>query len=150
MNTMIYIAAAVLIGVTLSLQPPINAVMTRSLGNPLMAACVSISIAFFIAIMAWLSLSKGGGDMTQIKTLPWWVILSGMAGVFFVVGGVLIAPTIGVALFLVCIVAGQLMGSSVVDHIGAFGMPIKPVNSIKLVGLMLVFAGAVMVQNSSS
>ena len=53
---------------------------------------------------------------------------------------------IGVALFFVCVVAGQLIGASLADHFGAFGMEVKPVSLMKAAGLLLVLAGAVLVQ----
>lgn len=59
----------------------------------------------------------------------------------FVAGGVIVALVLGVALFFVCVVAGQF---------GAFGMVEKPINALKLVGLGLVLAGAAMVQNSNA
>jgi uncharacterized membrane protein YdcZ (DUF606 family) len=35
------------------------------------------------------------------------------------------------------------------DQFGAFGMPVKPVSTMKLVGLGLVLAGAALAQNSN-
>jgi transporter family-2 protein len=150
MTNIYYLAASIAIGVSISMQPPINAVMARTLGSPMLAACFSIAITLIIAILAWLSLGKGGGDFAQIKALPWWVMFGGIVGVFFVVGGVMVAPVVGMALFFVCVVAGQLLGSSVIDHFGAFDLPVKPVNTMKLLGLFMVLAGAILVQNSSS
>ena len=88
--------------------------------------------------------------MAQIRALPWWVVIGGMVGVVFVVGGVMVAPVLGVALFFVCVVAGQLLGSTLADQFGAFGMQVKPVNMMKLLGLALVIAGAALVENSST
>lgn len=150
MTNISYLAAAIAIGLCISLQPPINSVMARTLGNPLLAASISIGITLIIAIFAWLTLGKGGGDLTQLKALPWWALLGGVVGVFFVVGGIVVAPVIGMALFFVCAVAGQLFGSSIIDQIGAFGLPVKPLNTMKLIGLAMVLAGAVLVQNSSA
>ena len=100
-------------------------------------------------VVVWLTLGKGVGDLTQIKALPWWVTIGGIVGVVFVAGGVVIAPVLGVALFFVCVVAGQLLGSTLADQFGAFGMQVKPINMMKLLGLGLVLIGAILVQNSS-
>ena len=149
MGNLIYIAAAVTVGACLSLQPPINAVMARTLGSPLLAATISIAISLVLMVVVWLTLGKGVGDLTQIKALPWWVTIGGIVGVVFVAGGVVIAPVLGVALFFVCVVAGQLLGSTLADQFGAFGMQVKPINMMKLLGLGLVLIGAILVQNSS-
>ena len=150
MNNVIYIAAAVAIGAAISLQPPINATMARGLGSPLLTASISVSISLVFVVVLWLSWGKGAGEISQIKALPWWVIMGGVLGVIFVAGSIVVAPVLGVALFFVCVVAGQLLGSTIIDQIGAFGLTVKPINTMKLVGLGLVLIGAALVQNSGS
>jgi transporter family-2 protein len=77
------------------------------------------------------------------------VVIGGVVGVVFVAGGVVVAPVLGVALFFVCVVAGQLLGSIVADQLGAFGMQVKPLNPTKLLGLGLVLAGAALVHKGN-
>lgn len=137
-------------GLAVSVQPPINAVMARGLDSPLLAVSISLSISLVIATIMWLSWGKGIGDISQVKVLPWWVIIGGVVGVMFVAGSVVVAPALGVALFFVCVVAGQLIGSTIIDQFGMFGLIVKPLNMMKLVGIGLVLLGAALVQNSSS
>ncbi len=148
MPTLGHILAALVIGASLSLQPPINAVMARTLGSPLLAAVVSIVISFVLVVPVWWTIGGGAGDFGQLRALPWWVLLGGAIGVVFVAGSVVVAPVLGIALFFVCVVAGQLVGATVADHVGAFGMPVKPVNAMTLVGIALVLIGAALVQRS--
>lgn len=141
-----YIITALAIGILVSLQPSINAVMARELSSSLLASTVSIGISFCLVFFAWQILGKGGGELSQVRQLPWWIVIGGVAGMVFVVGGVMVAPALGFALFFVCIIAGQLVGSTVIDQFGAFGLPVKPASGIKLAGLLLVLAGAALVQ----
>ncbi|MGI9571477.1 MAG: DMT family transporter [Desulfobulbia bacterium] len=150
MSNLIYIAAAVVMGVAHSLQPPINAYMARGLGSPLLAASISIFISFVIVTFLWLTWGRGAGDFSQIIMLPWWVIIGGIVGVVFVVGSVVVAPVLGVALFFVCVVAGQLIGSTLLDQFGFLGLTVKPLNMMKLIGIGLVVLGAALVQSSNS
>jgi len=143
------ITLAFAIGASLCIQPPINVLMARTLGSPLLAASVSIAISFLLVVATWLIGDKGTGDLTQIRALPWWVILGGMVGVAFVAGSVLLAPPLGIALFFVCVVAGQLLGATLVDHLGAFGMAVKPISATKVFGLALVLVGAAVVHRSN-
>lgn len=149
MGNPFYVAAAIAIGVCLSLQPPINAAMARTLGSPMLAASTSIAISLVLMIAVWLSLGGGDGDLAQAKALPWWVVLGGMVGVVFVAGSLVVAPVLGVTSFFVFVIAGQLLGSTFADQLGAFGMQVKPISALKLVGLALVLAGAVLVENSN-
>jgi transporter family-2 protein len=147
-TALLHLVAALAIGACLALQPPINALMARTLGSPLLAAVVSIAVSLAVVVPVWLTVGQGAGDLAQVRTLPWWVVLGGVFGVVFVAGSVIVGPTLGLALFFVCVVAGQLLGATVVDHLGAFGVPTKPVNAMKLVGLALVLLGAALVQRS--
>ena len=150
MNNYLYVFAAVLLGAFLSLQPAINATMARVLGSPLLAASISISISLLITFCLWLVWGKASADFSQFKYLPWWVIIGGIVGAIFVAGSIVTAPVLGVALFFVCMVAGQLIGSTIIDQIGAFGLEVKPVNTMKILGLGLVILGAALVQNSNA
>ena len=150
MNNLIYVLAAVVIGIGVSLQPPINSVMARSLNSPLFSACISLFISVNAAAVLWLLLDKGNTELAQIRALPWWVICGGLIGLLFVAGSIVVAPVTGIALFFVCVVAGQLIGASVMDQFGLFGLPVKSINITKLIGLLLVIAGAVLVQTSNS
>ena len=78
--------------------------------------------------------------------MPWWVYLAGFAGTLFVAGGVVIAPVTGALLFFICVVAGQLLGATLADHFGLFGLDLRPVSPARLIGLALVVGGAVLVQ----
>jgi transporter family-2 protein len=148
MNTVGPIVAAIIIGACLSMQPPINAAMARTLGSPLLAAVVSIAISLVVVVPLWLTVGQGGGELAAVRALPWWVVLGGVIGVVFVAGSVLVGPMLGIALFFVCVVAGQLLGATLADQVGAFGMPTKPINATKLIGIALVLIGAALVQRS--
>ena len=148
MSNTLYLVAAVAIGAGISLQPPINSTMSRMLDSPLLAASISLFISLTVVLALWLGWGKGIGDLSQIKELPWWVLIGGVVGAVFVVGSVVLAPKLGVALFFVCVLAGQLIGSSLIDHFGAFGLTAKPLNTMKLIGIGLVLVGAMLVQNS--
>lgn len=150
MSNYLYILAALFMGAALSLQPAVNATMARILGNPLLAASISISISLVIVSVLWLIWFNDAGEPLRFRDLPWWVLVGGVVGAVFVAGSIITAPVLGVALFFVCMVAGQLIGSTIIDHIGAFGLEVKPLNTIKIVGLGLVIFGAGLVQYSNS
>lgn len=140
-----YMLAAIVMGGLVSIQPLINAVLARAIGSAIGAATISITVAFLGALA--LVAATGPGDMrlATLGAVPWWVYLAGTIGTVFVAGGVLVAPVIGALLFVVCVIAGQLTGALVADHFGAFGLAVRPVSLVRLLGLVLVLAGAVMV-----
>lgn len=150
MTNLIFILLAIALGACISLQPPINVVMARTLGSPWLAVSISIGISLVLALLVWLTWGKAAGDLAQVKALPWWVIIGGSVGVLFVIGGIVVAPVLGIAMFFVCVITGQLFASTFIDHIGAFGAQRQPIDVVKVIGLMLVLAGAVLVRKGGS
>ena len=148
MNQIIPIAAAVLVGACLSVQPAINAYVAKSVGSPYLASAVSIGVSLILVLLLWRTLGGGKGNLAAVLALPWWVLIGGAVGVMFVTGAVLLAPALGVTLFFICVVLGQFAGGLIVDQIGAFGVAVRPVSTMKLVGLLLVIIGAIIVQRS--
>ncbi|MBL4891295.1 MAG: DMT family transporter [Rhizobiaceae bacterium] len=73
----IYILAAIFIGVIFSLQPVINAAVACTIGTPLSAGVLSVSITLTCQFI--LSQIQGGGNLrpSNIVTLPWWLFLVG-------------------------------------------------------------------------
>ena len=149
MSSYLYIIAAILMGVALSTQPAINATMSRIVGNPLLAASISISISLALVTAIWLITGEGLPDFGQFGLLPWWVFVGGVVGAIFVAGSIVTVPVLGVALFFVCMVTGQVIGSVVIDQFGAFGLEVKPLNTLKVVGLTMVLLGAGIVNFSN-
>jgi transporter family-2 protein len=145
MQLSLYLIAAVLVGVLVSLQPLLNGVLGRSIGSPYAAAAISIFVAAFGAIAMLGVVDRGEITRATLMAVPWWVYLAGFIGTVFVVGSVVIAPVTGALALFVCIVAGQLIGAALADHFGLLGLALRPVSPVRLLGLALVVGGAVLV-----
>ena len=145
MNAVPFMFAAVIAGVLISAQPPMNAILARHVGSALGATAISTAIAFICIFV--LLVFVGGADLSRqaLANVPWWVFLAGAAGAVFVAAGVIIAPVTGALVFFVCVIAGQVIGSSLADHFGAFGLAIKEISTLRLAGIGLVVVGAVLV-----
>jgi transporter family-2 protein len=147
--TALYLFTALGLGAIISMQPAINAQMALRLGSPLAAAICSIIISLAMIVAVWLALGRAPVNMSKLWSLPWWVLIGGAAGALFVLGGIMVAPRLGVAAFFTCIVLGQVLGAAVLDQIGAFGLEAQPVSWMRALGIMLVVAGAALTQAHS-
>ncbi len=141
-----YVAAAVALGALVAWQPLINGVLARAIGSPIGATAISIGVAF-LGVLTLVAVA-GRGDISRatLGALPWWVYLAGLIGTLFVAGGIVIAPVTGALAFFIAVIAGQLLGATIADHLGAFGLDVRPVSLARLAGIALVLAGAVLVQ----
>ncbi len=147
MHFTLYAFAAVLLGALVAMQPLINAVLSSVLGSAALATAISIFVAFTGALILLTVMGTGPGlSRAALASVPWWAYLAGFIGTLFVGGAIVIAPVTGALVFFVCIVAGQLIGATLADHIGAFGLEVRPVSALRIAGLALVLIGAVMVQ----
>ncbi len=133
-----------MIGVVFAQQPVINAMVARTLGSPIAAAAFSVFITF-LCLLVLLPFSGGTLRPSVVLTLPWWSIFGGFIGVAIVAGAAAIAPITGAALLFVLLVTGQLIGASVADHLGAFGLPERPISVLRLAGLAFVLIGCILV-----
>jgi len=141
MTLFLPISAAILLGMAFSQQPVINAALVRTVGSPVAAAAISV-FTTLVCLLILLPFSNGTLRPSVLASLPWWSLVGGIIGVGIVAGGALLAPLTGAALFFVCLVAGQLLGATIADHIGAFGLPERPLSLLRFFGLAMVMAGA--------
>lgn len=137
--------AAILIGAAFATQPAINAVAGSAFGSTFPAAALSLGISFIAAALVTIVLGTTP-TWPSVAALPWWVVFGGLIGVLVVAGGVAIVPVTGAALFFVCMVSGQLIGSILLDHFGAFGLAVKELTTTRLLGVGLAITGVVLVR----
>lgn len=132
--------SAVLIGVCLSMQPPVNSEVARRLGSPFAAALLSLTLsAVFLLVIA---LATGVRvQFASFTNLPPYFIVGGLVGAIFVTGSTILVPLIGAAALVACVVFGQAIGSSAVDQFGLFNLPVQPFDLWKAGGLALMLAG---------
>ncbi|MEM7438620.1 MAG: DMT family transporter [Pseudomonadota bacterium] len=144
-----YLLAAVAIGMAFAVQPAINGAVARIFGSAVSAGALSVTITCMTCLLL-IPFFGGAPSTAQLASLPWWVIFGGLIGVSVIVGSAAIAPATGAAAFFVCLIAGQVVGSAVVDQIGAFGMPRQPISLMRIAGLGLVVLGVVLIQMERS
>ena len=146
MNPMLFsLIAVVLAGGATALQAPTNARLMTAVGSPVNAALVSFAVGT-VALAMLALIGQTRPDLAAAKALPWYAWIGGLYGVIFVVAATWGVPRLGVALTITLMVAGQLLVGLVLDHFGAFGQPVQPMNLGRVAGVALVIAGVVMVR----
>lgn len=144
MNPAIFTALAFLAGVLVAIQAPTNALLGKASGSSIAAAFISFvvgtaALAALLFAMGWVRITPA------MRELPWYAWIGGLYGAFFVAVAALAAPRIGVAALLTAAVAGQLIAALVLDQFGLLGLPQQPASLIRMLGLPMVFVGAVLV-----
>jgi transporter family-2 protein len=72
--------------------------------------------------------------------------LGGVYGALVVFAGAWATPKLGAGSVLVLMVAAQITVGVVLDHFGVLGLKTHPIGALRAVGVLVVVAGALMVQ----
>ena len=139
------VAGAFVSGALVALQAPTNAMLSRAVGSPVNAAMISFAVGLLalIAVVLALGVRPNGAE---VRALPWYAWTGGLYGAVFVALAAFAAPRIGVTQFLMISIAGQLTMALVLDRFGAFGLPKIEISPLRILGLVLVLAGAALVR----
>ncbi len=111
-------------GALTAVQSRINGGLSQHLGNGYVTAAVSFGSGLLILCLV-IGLSRRGRDgfarvRKELSTrhLPVWALTGGTFGAFFVLAQGLVATVLGLALFTVGVVAGQVFGGLLIDRAG--------------------------------
>ncbi|MHB2166367.1 DMT family transporter [Alsobacter sp. R-9] len=136
-----WIAACLVLGLLLTWQAPVNAEAARRLGSPAFAAMLSIGLSFLL-VTVFVAVTVGfRPDVAAMRAGPWWAWLGGITGAVFVMGALLIVPHTGTFVYVMSVIAGQMIGAVTADRFGLFGLPVVELDSAKIVGILLVLSG---------
>jgi transporter family-2 protein len=139
------LGAAFAAGALIALQAPTNALLARGVASPVNAALVSFVVGM-VGLAAAAILIGDRPSPAAVRAVPWYAWIGGLYGAVFVAGAAFAAPRLGVTFFLMVAIAGQLAMALLLDRIGAFGLPLHDITWQRVAGVVLVLAGAWLVQ----
>lgn len=140
--SLLAIVASVLIGAGTSVQQAFNGRITRVTGQPTPGTLVN----FLVGTMVLTALFAGtwaftGAGPVSLAGAPWWAYLGGVVGVIFIVIAAWVVPIIGVLVFAVLSVAGQLTCALLLDLLAPTEGTILGWQLVLGVGLAFVAVG---------
>lgn len=122
------VGAAVVAGAGSAVQSRVNGSLADAVGSGFLAAVVSFGSGLVVLAVALFAWPRARAALRRIPAalrpddgaprLQWWQCVGGAAGGFFVAAQGLTVGSLGVAVFIVAIVAGQSVTSLVVDRLG--------------------------------
>ena len=163
-----YIVSTILIGSGMALQVTMISAMARVRG-PFEATWLSLmaTIMGVAALMAYrssnnllvipapfnkwtvllgISVIAGISLLLLLRGIPFYFFITGLFAIPLLVGAGYLGPKIGIGLFVTASIAGQVIGSVILDHFGAFGLPIHKIDFFRLLGMITLMVGVVLVR----
>ncbi len=136
------------IGIAVAAQARINGALGVRLDDGVAAALISFGCGLLVlcVVVAGSARLRAGAAAARAALgtrLPWWQYAGGMCGAFYVASQGLSAAVLGVALFGVAVIAGQLTSSLVVDRLGLGPGGATAVTVPRVAGSVLALAGVI-------
>lgn len=147
MTGVLWSLLGVLAGAFIAIQAPVNAQLARGLGVPVAAAAISfLAGAVVLGIVTLVTTRAQGLAIDWKAPAPWLFVTGGTLGAVYVTSSVLLTPRIGAAALMAFLVAGQLLAGMLVDRAGYLGVAVREISMGRIVGAMLLLAGALMIR----
>ncbi|MBI5957562.1 MAG: DMT family transporter [Chloroflexi bacterium] len=125
-------------GIAVGLQGPLSSVITEKIGVMESIFIVHLGGALIIGVPLLL---RGGGNLGQWRSVPWYAMFSGAFGLVIIVALSYAIPRVGVAATVTLIVAGQLTLAAILDHFGWLGADERHLDLPRLIGIVVLFIG---------
>ncbi len=121
--------------------------LASAVGNPVQAT----TVAFFVATMVLLLLCVCNGSVRLVgkafsSDYPWWMWTGGLCGAMIVFGNAWLVPKVGVGVFAMALLVGQLSLSMLMEHRGWLGAPRKSISWLQIVGILLMLGGVALIR----
>jgi transporter family-2 protein len=116
--------------------------MSERVGSAGASLIVHVSGA---VLSAALLLARGGEQIQKWTTLPWYMLLSGASGVVLYLVLAYTVPKLGATATVALVIVGQLGMGVLIDHFGWLGVPVRPIDITRLIGMALLFAGGLLI-----
>jgi transporter family-2 protein len=139
MSDWLFIPIVVAAGALIAFQAPINGALARNVG---VQEAALVSFAVGTLAVGTVALVFGRGSFAALARAPWWQWLGGLAGGTYVTLVIVALPRVGVTALMVAGLAGQLTTGLLIDHMGWFGVPVRPVEWPRI-GAVVLLAGAI-------
>lgn len=140
-----YRLLGVAVGMGSAMQTAINGYLGTVAGSSLHASEINLFVGLVLLLAAVLATSPRQLTVAPSPG-PGWMWLGGVVGAAFVLAGATLAPILGTATTVIAFNAGTIAGGQVMESVGAFGARKNPVTPVRLVGLVLIFAGVLAVR----
>ncbi|WP_225085820.1 DMT family transporter [Pectobacterium colocasium] len=149
LSLLLSLGIAVLAGSIVPFQAASNAALGRALGHPLWATLASLLVSICVLLPILFAARIPMPAVGSALQGSWWIWLGGVAGVAYITAALLLTPKLGASGFIVCVIAGQVVASLIIDHFGLMGLAVKPATLGRIAGVALIVLGMLVVQCSA-
>ncbi len=101
-----------------------------------------------VGVLALVALATGGLLALALRGSAPGFAATGLLALPFLFGASVLGPRLGIGLYLGAVIAGQLVGGVVLDHIGAFGAEARHVDAMRIAGVAALLVGVGLIRGA--
>jgi transporter family-2 protein len=140
-GTAAFVALAAAAGLAGSMQVAVMGRFGERVGA-VEALTFALALSTLIAFVALLTTRRGLGRFAEAFSVPPWLWLGGLFGAVVVFTITVVTPRLGAAATIGLLIAGLLAIGVAIDRYGLFGLEQIPLSWPRLIGILLLAAGA--------
>lgn len=133
-------------GAAIATQASMNASLGVMLKSSLIGTAIAFMLSGLLTLVAVLISTKQYPQIEVIKLVPLYLWFTGsFLSAFGVAVFYYLIPKMGVGPMMTYALAGQILIAMLTSHFGWFGLPIKPINAVKIAGLAALIVGILLI-----
>nr|WP_263325134.1 DMT family transporter [Neobacillus sp. Marseille-Q6967] len=136
-------------GLLISIHGLINSLGGKAIGSPAMFLWLSLVQAIPALIIMIVRPQKLGFVLSLQLGFKWYLFSAIIGLVIFTILSFSIS-NVGAGTAFVLVVLGQIIGSTIADQFGLFGSPVRPVNTLRIISIVIIMAGVFLLLKSNS
>jgi len=138
MTTIITICIGILGGIAVGIQSPIAGAMSQRVGGTASSFVVHSGGAILSGILL---LFRGGEQIRSWRSLPWYMLTSGVFGLILYLTLSQTLPRLGATTAIALIIIGQLVVGLLIDQFGLLGIEQRPIDVQKIAAALCLVTG---------
>lgn len=125
-------------GIAVGVQGPIAGAMSQRVGGTGSSFIVHVSGAILSGLLL---VARGGEAIQNWRTLPWYMLGSGLFGLILYLTLTHTLPRLGATTAVALIIVGQLVMGMLIDQFGWFGVTVRTIDGWRIAAAALLLAG---------
>jgi transporter family-2 protein len=133
-------------GMSVVIQQALNANLRAGLNSAAWSGFASYLVGIVCMACLAAALRDPIPSAGTIARVPLWVWGGGLFGAIFIAISIVTVPKLGGAGYIALLVTGQMIAGLVLDQFGWLGIPERPIDVPRLLGVALLIGGVILIR----
>jgi transporter family-2 protein len=133
-------------GALIPLMATLNGGIARAAGGHVQATVILFAVGLIASLLLAVATAVRVPELHALARVAPHQYAGGLIVAFYVLSITFLAPRFGVGNAILFAVTAQLISSALIDHFAFAGATLRPLTSMRAVGLLIVIAGVVITQ----